>query len=403
MKNSTTRTSDGSGAQLQYLGELVIQGFTNLDHKYGRQRTSTREAPWTHPVNEVNSKEVLYERLLSTNLPRLKDQVYTILATLEPVSMKENPELSLRRVLEIQPELDYNITQIDSAFLHLCPESSSACDQTDDQHLKQFKAYSLVELKKEFVFALDWICSAFRAAPEHIKDMRLSTGGCFVDDEFDMSGHKEYTEKAVYWIQHTIIHSQRSEMDAIEEQGKSGVRTIDSLLIDLISLFTPTAPMGFAQLSPLRRQSFIDLAKLTVPIMKLLKLFFKKLFHIGINGCRAFVSYTQMNSEQLKYLCQSSEKVNGKLSSFMYNLSDVDTQFGDLPVDIRSLVQPLEQIASYLEGPLLSIVLYLVPLVDNLPDQTYFQSWFSIWNSQFNIAIHKVVQAAQTFDQNQLG
>ncbi|KAA1097454.1 hypothetical protein PGT21_007489 [Puccinia graminis f. sp. tritici] len=110
-----------------------------------------------------------------------------------------------------------------------------------------------------------------------------------------------------------------------------------------------------------------------------------------------------MNSEQLKYVCESVEKVNRKLGSFEDNLSDIDTEFGDTPVNIRSLAQPLEEIASYLEGPLNSVVLYLVPLVDNLPDQTYFQSWFALWNSQFNMAIHNVLQAAQNLDQNQLG
>ncbi|KAA1088746.1 hypothetical protein PGTUg99_025730 [Puccinia graminis f. sp. tritici] len=406
MDNSAPRTSEESRAQLQYLGELVSQGFANLERKYRTERpsTSTREsASRNFAVDGVNSKEILYDRLISTLLPRLKAQVNTISATLEPASMKKDPESSLRRVLEIQPELDHNITQIDTDLLQLCPESLSSCGKTDDQHLKQFKAYRLAELKDEFVCILDWICSVSRATPRYIEAMELSRGGFFDHDDDDMYGQKEYAEKAVYMIEWAIVHSKRSEMGVLESTGKHGVRRIESRLIDLIMRFTPTDPSEIAEREPFRHRSSIYLAKLTVPIVKLLRLFYKKLSQIAINFGKTLISHTQMNSEQLKYVCESVEKVNRKLGSFEDNLSDIDTEFGDTPVNIRSLAQPLEEIASYLEGPLTSIVLYLVPLVDNLPDQTYFRSWFALWNSQFNIAIHNVLQAAQNLDQNQLG
>jgi hypothetical protein len=380
---------------------LVINGFTNLERKYGSERTSIEEDPWSFPFNHngVNSREFLYDRLFSTFLPRLKDQITAISATLEPVSMQTDPESKLRRVMEIQPELDYTITQIDCAFLVICPETFSADVRTGDQGLERFKGYRLVELKKEFLFALKKICVVFQTNSMYIQQMRPSRRGFF--DDVNISDCKAVTKDAVYWIEHTIKHLRRSEMDIIANKAKRAVCELDSQLIDLISLVDPNAPAGRCRFEVLAHQPLIHLAKLAIPIMKLSNLFFKKLSQLRMN-CQAPPLFTQMNSVQLKSLCESTDSVTINLSGLMHEFSEVDTTFEHQAVDIRSFTHTVEQITTCLESPLLSVLLYLVPLTNNLPDENYYQSWFATWNTTINNAIHKFVQAAKNLRPNHL-
>ncbi|WAQ85325.1 hypothetical protein PtA15_5A900 [Puccinia triticina] len=293
MENPTNITSAGSGPTLEYLGELVIQGFGNLKRKYDCKLTPAPTR--TISVDGVNSREILCDRLRSTLLPLCKDQLTTILNLLEPASMQNEPESKLKRVLEIQPELDYNMTQINSAVLVICPESlSSSYDQTNDHHLKQLKAYRLLEFKRKF-HALGSICDVFQAASQYMEvaPEGLSRAGRLFDD------YKRNTKTTVNWIEKTIKHSNKTELDVIADCGATAVFRIDCQLVDLVSLIDPAAPPGYS-----------DFEALTV--------------------------------------------------------------------------------------------LYLVPLINNLPEKDYYLDWFSTWNTQINIAVQNFVQLAKHLRQDDL-
>ena len=148
MEDPPTDTSERSGPKLEELGELVVQGFVNLEREINSEQQFAHEATRTVPVDVEDSREVLYDRLNLTFLPLLKDQLATMPKLLAPASMMEKPESKLKRLMEIQSELDYNITQINSTFLVLCPQYTSAFVRTNDQHLKQFKAYRLFFIPK---------------------------------------------------------------------------------------------------------------------------------------------------------------------------------------------------------------------------------------------------------------
>ncbi|WAR58614.1 hypothetical protein PtB15_5B849 [Puccinia triticina] len=113
MENPTNNASDGSGPTLEYLEELVLQGFRNLKRKCeSPPRSLTQSQDTLVDADGVNSTELLCNRLQSTLLPLFTDQLITIFDLLEPVSMKEETKSNLNRVLEIQLELDYNVTRI---------------------------------------------------------------------------------------------------------------------------------------------------------------------------------------------------------------------------------------------------------------------------------------------------
>ncbi|WAQ85320.1 hypothetical protein PtA15_5A895 [Puccinia triticina] len=187
-------------------------------------------------------------------------------------------------------------------------------------------------------------------------------------------------------------------MDAIEDCATRAVGAIGRQLGHLIGLINPAAPRRYPFLSrPLSHQPIINLATKATPLIKLTQLFFKKLSKHGIMNCRTLPSFTPMNSYQLERLCQSAENVSPCLEELLISLGELDTTLEDRRLDtlLPIITKSAEDTASTLSASLLSVVLYLIPLIDSLPEQNYYQSWFATWNTQINIAVRNVVQVAR--------
>ncbi|KAA1117884.1 hypothetical protein PGT21_026460 [Puccinia graminis f. sp. tritici] len=392
--------SEQIAAQTKHIGDLVVQGFGNLKRKYSQ----LREARVAGTVNRVNSREIHYNRLHSSLLPLLRQQIQTISILLEPQALWNEPESRLRQVLEIQPELDFNLSEIDSAALIVCPGSIHSTTQTDlnDQELKEFKTYRLIELDGMINFTIHNICSIFHDAPEKIEQMQLSTGQLF--DEWDgdlVSAHEDSSRTAVEWIGYTIRHLKGSELDVVEDCGRCARPGIDELLDRVISIVDPTIPPTRFSHRRLIRQPIIQLTKLIIPIIKLVQLFFKKLSKAGLNNKKSLnlPAFTQMNSNQLKALSRSAGKFYRDLNELVRLLTDADARIGEaLVIDHQLLIQTAQRLVINLEAPLLSIFLYFIPLINHLPDQNFYHTWFVTWNILINAAVHNFVQLARNLN-----
>ncbi|KAI9622358.1 hypothetical protein KEM48_007249 [Puccinia striiformis f. sp. tritici PST-130] len=337
--------SDDSDARRRHLGDWVIRGFQNLKQK-------------CHRTSYLSSMTKL------TTLSLLLDDV------------GKEPESILKRIAELQPEIDHNVAQIKSAVDVVCPDALSSSDQANDQQLKQFKIYRLLKLKK---MLSDFIqlrtCPVFTAASEHIKLMELSTAS-LRENRREACHYRVVIEHALDSIRLTINHLKGSEWDVAEDCRRYAVlASTDGKLSD-----------------PL-----IHHAQLVVPIFKLSKLFFKKSSRTRVN--KKLVSpFTDMNSIQLSGLCQSARAVPGALKGI---LSLLCSGHG-LPTDAatyENVIRFAETMASLMETQVQLTVTYLVPLVPQtgvLLDQNYYKDWFSLWDAQFTLAINNLIQYIKT-------
>ncbi|KAI9609266.1 hypothetical protein H4Q26_007214 [Puccinia striiformis f. sp. tritici PST-130] len=108
--------SDDSDARHRHLGDCLIRGFESLELKC----TSTIH---DDQIN-TESKEVLYDRLQSYLVPLLHDQLTTLSLLLD--DLWKEPESILKRIAELQPEIDHNVAQIKSAIQVVCPDALSS-------------------------------------------------------------------------------------------------------------------------------------------------------------------------------------------------------------------------------------------------------------------------------------
>ncbi|KAA1099889.1 hypothetical protein PGT21_023891 [Puccinia graminis f. sp. tritici] len=393
---------DEVGPQIKHLGDLVIQGFGKLKDKYQTHRSTNQVAGTTQAVinDRANSREIHYDRLHSSLLPQLKEKLVTISRLLEPQDIWEEPEARLRRLLEIIPELDSTLSQIHFSTLIVCPGTLFSASQTNDQDLKEFKTFRLIKLKGTIDHMLWNLCSVCNSASIHIEIIELSTGGLFMHVN-ESSFYGSYRQ-ALRWIRFTISQLKGSELDVVEECRKIPVLSIDKLLQDTLSILTPSAPKTRYFQRKLTQQAIIELTKLSIPIIKLFKLFFKKLSREGMNNKKSLKLplFTQMNSNQIEALSQSAGKISGDLSELVRLLTQADLTLAREPntIDNRPIIKIAERLPTHFDGPLLSIVLYIVPLIDPLSDQDYYHTWFVTWNILINCAIHNFLQLARTFD-----
>ncbi|KAI7962559.1 hypothetical protein MJO28_000653 [Puccinia striiformis f. sp. tritici] len=167
--------------------DAVIEGFEALrikhDSRLGDHRLASiasepaQEATSAMSLGAFNWRNVLYDRLHSCLLPLLRHQLITLSTLLEPEGLQSDPELKLKPILELQPELDQNIFQIKYALAIVCPEPLCASDQADDQQLDQFKSYRVSELNEHLKVILFKVSGFCHEANQLIKkNYALCTG-----------------------------------------------------------------------------------------------------------------------------------------------------------------------------------------------------------------------------------
>ncbi|WAR55589.1 hypothetical protein PtB15_6B331 [Puccinia triticina] len=399
MSNPPSNPLDDSNARHRHLGDWLVDGSLYLRRKICHTDwTSPQQAPSTSSVDQdsLELKEVLYNRIHSYILPLLHHQLTTLSLLLD--GLPTEPESVMKQMLQIQPEIDYNLTQMKAAIDVICPDSLSY--QADDQQLKQFKIYRLVELRKMLrQLETPYTCSVLNAASEHIDAMGFSTTSRFENGEAYTYRHA--TLHTLDWIGRTVTHLTGSELDVAGNTWRDSMLSIDQELDNIVNMIksTPHSPdhRGTHRRN-LVREPVIQLAKLAIPVMKLSKLFFIKLSRAGMN--RKLVSpFTDMKSNQLACLCQCAGKVASCISLLLDFFSEADATDGAPanPANSENIIVIVETVATSFVTPMDLVVDYLVPLVPEtggLPNQNYYKDWLVTWNTQLLLAIHNCIQCA---------
>ncbi|KAI9609270.1 hypothetical protein H4Q26_007220 [Puccinia striiformis f. sp. tritici PST-130] len=385
--------SDDSDARRRHLGGKYVRlgdsRFQNLKQKCHRIGRPFKKLTRLYLIpkstqNQRRSFTIDYSR---TSYLSSMTKLTTLSLLLDDVG--KEPESILKRIAELQPEIDHNVAQIKSAVDVVCPDALSSSDQANDQQLKQFKIYRLLKLKK---MLSDFIqlrtCPVFTAASEHIKLMELSTAS-LRENRREACHYRVVIEHALDSIRLTINHLKGSEWDVAEDCRRYAVLAINSELDYIISNVNPLLELMKFTSSQDGKLSdpLIHHAQLVVPIFKLSKLFFKKSSRTRVN--KKLVSpFTDMNSIQLSGLCQSARAVPGALKGI---LSLLCSGHG-LPTDAatyENVIRFAETMASLMETQVQLTVTYLVPWSRNRGSSRskFYKDWFSLWDAQFTLAI----------------
>ncbi|KNE94703.1 hypothetical protein PSTG_11977 [Puccinia striiformis f. sp. tritici PST-78] len=370
--------TDSVETRWTYTGS-VIQGFETLTKKLDKH--SHPKTPATLSVNELNSNDFLFNHMRPIVLATLHDHLTTLSLALNPLDLCNDPNSKVKLILELQSGLDHNITQL-KYIIHF---------------------YRINELRSKVNDVAFRISESFHFVNLHIYKTRLSADP--PEEENGEGAREKSIQEALDVMKWTITWFDGLESDIVEDHWRISTFRIDNLLHELLILVDPTVYPTHHSINEKRRfvlQPVIELTKSLITIIKLCRLFFKKLSQQGMNK-KQLPLHTDMNSKQIKCLCELAEDVYADFLEIVLLFLDVETAetVPSRHMIKRHMIKIAERVANRFEAPWLLVLLHLVPLIPDTggrSEQSYYKEWFTTWHTQIIVALHNFDRLATMLD-----
>ncbi|KAH9445624.1 hypothetical protein MJO28_012537 [Puccinia striiformis f. sp. tritici] len=153
--------------------------------------------------------------------------------------------------------------------------------------------------------------------------------------------------------------------------------------------------------TPVRKlvhEPVIYLAKSSMPLFELSRIFLQKLSKRGMNQIR-YPVYTEMSSDQLQSLANFPLRVLIKLEDLVSVLDRVDTSYGVATIhNIEKIANTIKPIFKSAWAVAFHHIVPSIPDTNNSPTQNYWKNWLLMWSTQFDLAISKFIHAAKVFE-----
>ncbi|OAV95514.1 hypothetical protein PTTG_12626 [Puccinia triticina 1-1 BBBD Race 1] len=366
--------------ELRHQAEFAINVFERLtDYDYSRGLVDT---PANISVERLRSKNYLLAHLHSTLLPLLRQQIGDLSDVLRARgSLREKPDLVVTLVLEIQPKLELTLDRIIRVINDVIPGPVLEPKQKEDQHLKQFKCYRIFGLVNSIRKEMQSELASFFVDSRRVLE-RLTLP---VERQVAPQNHPHV---ALQSIDAAIRWAEGSELPIIHNLWQSNLEEVDGALEDLLVVAHP-ANKGHTQPT-------IQLAQSFIPLLRLSKLFFKKMAAERIDRQKG-TSFTEMSSHQLTLLDKSVDKITQHLYNLVCELED-NADIG--PPHAASLSGHVKSIIYPFHSCLFLADLYVVPISTDTKlglSLIHFKTWFVTWNTLFFQATHHAIKACEVY------
>ncbi|KAH9473528.1 hypothetical protein Pst134EA_000607 [Puccinia striiformis f. sp. tritici] len=390
------RDSNQSEKRLaQELGDSVSQKFITLsglsdtfNEELERPPASARERiPY---IDQLKSNS---ERLQSSLLPLLEQQLDTISTLLNPSVLRKDPLETLQLISELQFQLDDTLQKIRSVLSNTHPKGHRAPDKANDKHLEECKQYRTHGLHRRIREGLlSDVTSFCHASYRLIMNLGFTT---LRDRDPSTPTNKitlSSTSRIKVSLQSVSGWLTGSEWDTVLDEWRSYMDDgmMDSLLDDAIEQARSIAKSA-AETQPMSEpliESKPQIGELWIPIMKLSRLFFAKLIRSGLER-KSIRRYTDMNSYQLHRLNELALQV----CAAIHNLNSWANVSGGLTEDSKNrFIQGIKSLVTLFQTSLLDILLYVIP---GIPDADYLQAWLVTWNTQLVESTHNIIKFAE--------
>ncbi|KAI9601188.1 hypothetical protein H4Q26_000992 [Puccinia striiformis f. sp. tritici PST-130] len=375
----------------------ILAGFSRLMNKF----QPSFYGKWTHyqnffddafsalSIDQVRTQEGLLDRMQLSLLPLLDDQIKTLSSSLNPGDVWKEPIAKRQLILRTMSALEHTIDQIKFIIASTCPACkgplTSAPERTDDHDCRGLKSYRLQRLELKFngevLYQINQVFTHARElfqktvlAPDAVKPDKL-------DESSDRKLLAKWVDLASKSIKSTIKEFESSELDLAQESWQFELSKIDDIFGEIIhTAYQPGTDLvtedGRRYSRAPVHEPVVRLAQGIVPIIKLVKIFYKKTSQRGMNQ-RRFPLFTKMSSQQILSMAHS-----------------IGTFHGDV-LKLRLLYQEL------IRGSEPSYALHYIPLIsvtDGPELRAYYITWFETWSDQFYLAIRNFKRLAKRFD-----
>ncbi|KAI7963994.1 hypothetical protein MJO29_004421 [Puccinia striiformis f. sp. tritici] len=396
-------------------GDLIILKLSIFAEKcyapanHHRDRAAIEALMSNYSIDEAGLKEMILGRLQST-LPVLKSQFGALSQLLNPSCLLQQTEAKIERVMQLQVEFEGTIDHINSDIALLCAKFAYTAKRFKDQDLGRIKFYRLDCLKASFFKVSEKIGRFFLLANDLLKsineDLSPDKSKLRTPAPGVLAGHRDTHEQADHLIDSTIETISGSEWYLAQKDWPAQLERIDDILRKMVDSTNPRTRSVLAQSvyrpsGKFAQESTVCLAKLMIPIVKLSRLFFKKISIREVNMKRLPLS-TKMCSNEIQSVAKSLEEMVSDLLGMTYLLHAFDVP-GRVP-NYNTFIAVTERLNARFEASVRVALLYLVPSIpdtDGFPLQNYYRSWIVNWNTQRSFAVDNLSRYARSVDGNQ--
>ncbi|PLW48110.1 hypothetical protein PCASD_03613 [Puccinia coronata f. sp. avenae] len=361
---------------------LISQNFRNLGTKYEEYYAPSNQSYTIVPIQ---------------TLPKLLDSS----------ELREDLDGSkLQLITEIQSEIDQSLDQLFSIATGIQRRPASTPPRADDNDSREFKEYRRERLSIQLSCLNQELHWMFHLASSLIGDLKNPPQShCYLLDLCHPGGIVQRTTRATETINGALRGLASHEFILIQEDWALVFTSHDehiAILTQLIHRATnhpePENESDFSEsdseddeLTRRLRKHAIPLAQSFIPVLKLSRLFFRKLAQNELNKTPSR-SFTDMNSYQLDKLSESAEDTRSDLfgiHTLIVGSHEINTAY--------SITSLINRIINRFDSILLLVIIYIIPLLANpiSSQPNDLQNSLVAWNRLFMIAAHNCTRAAQ--------
>ncbi|KAI7936748.1 hypothetical protein MJO28_015647 [Puccinia striiformis f. sp. tritici] len=382
----------------KHQGDLVILGFENLASKYyqvigPKPALKTPDTEARSLIKLIDSKKDSLNRLYTHSLPSARQQIERLSELLVRIDLDGESESQLKLVFELQPKLEHALDNLWSIREVTFLEEPINFDSPDNMDLWDHEASRLGALENIKDNLLPMFVDCFRESCDLIKQAKFSTETA--KDHTDLDSTKtsvmELRDRICEDISITVDTLRESDFDASHRVIADISRLLQDCMLMKARQFVPIPDQSFRQIDP------APLVKSIIPVMKLARLFFKKISHQDMITKDNY-PLSERTAEELKILHDLPRNFMSDLNAFkcilnypfLITLDPVDLtaqHIADKPFEMVEALKTHFRLAL----PALRSFIDKIPYINGFYDKKYFQSWFRTWDTLFTISIHHVL------------
>ncbi|KAH9452128.1 hypothetical protein KEM48_002008 [Puccinia striiformis f. sp. tritici PST-130] len=378
---------------------LVLRMLANLVGKYEElARREPGEEKEELTQDDLETKRLLLTQLELSLLPSLQNQLDSYLTSLDIQddlrNLEPNCELTCEFLSRLEQTLDQTRECVESAALDVIPIG------THDHHLKELKAFRCTTLMSSI--------SSFTYGLQTLFEMSI----LFVHKWHDWTRDPESTEcqqLASFWKDYarrsgtecnkTIRQAYKvlkgSDLDIIQDEWQEKAESLNSTIEVLTSLTTILPRRNRSAF----RQHMIKLAHLTMPLIKLIRIFYNDFSSRTRKNLR-FTLDTELNSETLTQLHKSATEVTGSFVILGYTLR-ASYDKNSLAYDHNLIPKRIQVISQTLDSTLVILAMYLIPLpgqTGHSPAANHYKARFVALQERWHCAIKNLSTTLLSFE-----
>ncbi|KAI7945507.1 hypothetical protein MJO29_011895 [Puccinia striiformis f. sp. tritici] len=280
---------------------------------------------------------------------------------------------------------------------------------TEDQYLKEFKYYVISSFEHRVHRLFFYVGEMADQALEVVRE--LDPSPCCqkqLQSSYSQSKERWSFDLLHHGIRDIFEWLNKSDLDLAQRDWAYLLDCMEDKGLGKLMIMLDPTPTTDSNIKPqpwdptpvrkLVHEPVINLAKSTIPLFKLSRVFLQKLSKRGMNQIR-FPVFTEMSSNQLESFADIPMRVSEKLADLVSALDGADTSYGlATSHDIEKIARTIKPV---FESPWLVALHYIVPLIPDTngsPTQNYWKNWLIMWNTHFDLAIRQFIDAAKGFE-----